>query len=711
MEPPQVPDLGPMDPEGGLALATVPAEQDLYQQVPGGLEAPFGDEDELPLGAVTEADEPAEAPKMPYLAGLDGLRGLALVAVLAFSGGLAQARGGFLGISTAFTLSGFLLAAGLLGEWAQTARIGLKDLWSRRAARIVPAVYAVIALVVVLQLTLRVGSVPTFRTDVWASLGFATNWQLMFPADGFVSSFSQLSALRHMWPVAIVVQLTLLLSLVCGGLMALTSRSWRAAGVVFAGLTAGSYATAWILGGNPAARDIVYYGTHTRAGEMLLGVVLAYLLLTPSFRSVFDRPKVLSVVRAGGPLALAGLLLGWILIPPDSSFLFRGGTLLNGLLTAWVVFAVTLPGPVTTLLSQVPLRKLGAISFSSYLLHWPVFLLIDGKRTGLDNLPLLGVRVAVTLAAGAVAVWAIESTFRWRASFSRAQLTSGLLTAAAILAVLVVILPINPPANISLTVDDGTGPGELDVVAPTGGESEAARVLVIGDETAASLMPGFAAWNEDNPDAQLRIDTHVADDCPLGGPGALRRFGEDAEPTLACEAWRYRLPKMLEAADHDVIVVLMGGADLGERQVNRTWRHLGDPAYDLWMADQITGLADVVGEPESPAVWLTYPHVRLLPEDAGDSEEPLDWADFDDNDPNRVNRLNALIQARVAPRRGFDVLDLDWWSQNQPGGQFAPESWTGSELTEQGATAAAAWLAPQLLEEAGVAPEAEEPEG
>lgn len=682
----------------GLAVQTAPAAP------------PFDDFENEFYGDVTGDDEGvvAEVPKMPYLAGLDGLRALTLGAVLAFSGGVSQIRGGFLGISTAFTLSGFLLTTLLLSEWSQRSSISLRDLWDRRAARLVPPTYAIIGLVIALQLTMRVGSVPTFRTDVWAGLGFATNWQLVFPAQGFASSFNELSALRHLWPVAVIVQLTVLLPLIFVGLMAVTSRNWRTAGTVFVALTAGSYAAAWILSANAEARDVVYYGTHTRAGEVLAGVALAYLILTPSFRSIIDRPAVLTVIRRAGPAAAAGLVALWVLLPIDSDVVFQGGTALNALLTAIVVLALTMPGPTSAVLSLPPLRRLGQVSFSAYLLHWPLFLLLDDKRTGLDGLPLFGARVGATIVAAMVVTWTIESTFRWRLVMHRTQLAASLGITAAIMAILVVILPINPPANISLTVNDGTGPGELDVVAPAGGDTEAARVLVIGDEAAASMVSGFELWNEANPDAQMRVDTHVAADCPLGGPGPLRRFDESVDPTLECEAWRYRLPNMLDAAEHDAIVVLMGAADLGERQIDGSWRHVGEVAFDRWMSDQISGLADVVEAQETPVVWLTTPHVRLVPEDRADGEEPVEWADFDDNDPQRVNRLNALIHAVAGGREGFDVVDLDGWLQNQPGGQFNPDMRTGSEFTEEGAGTAAAWVGLEVLAAAGVEPSGDE---
>jgi peptidoglycan/LPS O-acetylase OafA/YrhL len=635
---------------------------------------------------------PNRAPQLPQVPGFSGLRGAALLAVLTASHGLGVLRGGYLGISSVFTLSGFLVATLALAEWSQGGHLLLGRFWERRARRIVPIYLVLLVAVVALQVTLQIGSVPTFRGDLLAALGFGTNWRLAFPAEGFARSFSELSALRHLWPVAISVQFYLLFPLVFVGLMRLTGRRWRTAGLLFAGLAGLSFAAAWVVSGQAGARDIVYYGTHTRTGELLVGVVLAYLVLTPGFRSLLASPAVRRVIRIGGVVALGGLGLLWVLVPRDSESLFHGATVLNALFTAWVVLAVTLPGPATTALGVAPLRWLGQVSFVAYLFHWPIYLLIDEDRLGIGGPALFGVRLAATLGAAAVCYWVVESPLR-QLRLRRGQLAGGFLATGACLVAVTFVVPMNAPAGISLDIGEGSdGPGQLDVVAPASGE-EAARVLLVGDETAASLVPGFEAWNEENPDQSIRVDTHVASRCPLGGPATVRRLGDTAEASADCEAWRPRLSPMLDSSEVDAIVVVMGLSDLGERQVDQEWSHLGEPTYDRWMAGEIDGLAEVLAGDGAPVLWATSPHVRLDPTDDGSSS----WSDFMDNDPGRVDRLNELVDGTVRSRRGFEVVDLAAWLYDVPRGEFNPEVRTDTEFTEDGAEQAVTWLAPQLL--------------
>jgi peptidoglycan/LPS O-acetylase OafA/YrhL len=636
-------------------------------------------------------------PKLPHLPGLSGLRAIALLAVLVFAHDVDLLQGGYLGISTVFTLSGFLMATLALAEWSQTTELIWVRFWDRRGRNIVPPYLAVLITVVVLQAVVRVGSVPTFKGDMFASLGFVNNWRQAFPAEGFASSFTELSALKHLWPISITVQAYLLFPLVFVLLMLVTGRQWRASGYIFGALAALSFGAAWLLSDNAEARRIAYFGTHTRVGEMLVGVVLAFVVLTPRFRKVMSTPQVLSVVRNGAAGALLVLVALWYLVPLDSPSLFHGVTVLNAVLTAWVILAVTMPGPAASILGFAPLRYLGEISLAAYLFHWPLYLLLDEERTGLSGPLLLGARLVATVAVGALVYWAVQRPFK-HLKVPAVSLGTGFATVGAVVAAAVFVLPVNPPANISLDIDDGEGPGDLEALRPAAGDADL-RVLLVGDEAAGSLVSGFAAWNDadGHEDQQVQIDTHVTPQCPLGGSGPRRRLGEKVDPSIECESWRPRLPEMLEAGSYDVILVAMGGGDLGERKLGRNWQHLGDPGFDVWMAEQIDGLADVLAKEGAPVLWATYPHLRLTGPEGGSG----DWTDFDDNDPLRVDRLNELITSTLNGRNGFEIVDIAAWLYEVPRGEFNSDLRKGATFSEQGATLLVERLAPELFEAEG----------
>jgi peptidoglycan/LPS O-acetylase OafA/YrhL len=636
-----------------------------------------------------------DGPKLPRVPGFDGLRGLALIAVLAFHQGFDLARGGFLGISSFFTLSGFLVATLALAEWSQTGRLALGRFWERRARRIIPGVVATLAGIVVLQFVLRVGSGPGFRGDVLWSLGYATNWRAVVADEQISGIFIDPSPVQHLWSVALELQLLVIVPLLFVVLMTLTRRHWRATGVVFAGAALASFAVAHLTAERDGNGGIAFFGTHTRAGEMLVGVALAYAVLSPAFRRIIETDVGQKAVRFGGPAALVVLAWLWHATSLGDPNLLGGITALNSVLTAWVVLAATTSGPTSTFLGAWPLRTLGRFSFAAYLVHWPIYLTLDSDRIGLDSNILFVVRVAATLAVAVAATYLVEQPFRERLRMPRLNLAGLLGASTVVLVAAVLVLPVQPPPNVSLTIDDGNGPGDLDAVAPSGG-SEVGTIALVGDSLAASLTPGFQTWDTENTDQQFRVHTHVTENCPTSARGPAHLAGETIGDQTACVGWEPRLPRLLDRADPDAIVVVAGIDDLGDREIDREWRHLGDPLFDDWLAGQLEALADRLAEPGVPVLWATVPHVRMPGADG-------DWTRVADNDPRRVDRLNELIRRTVSGRDGFQIVDLQAGMQELPrGGEFSTDDrQDGKTLTAAGADRMAAWLAPRLLEALG----------
>jgi peptidoglycan/LPS O-acetylase OafA/YrhL len=635
-------------------------------------------------------------PRLPHVPGFDGLRAVALLAILAFHQGYDLASGGFLGISSFFTLSGFLVATLLLAEWAHDSRVSVGRFWELRARRLIPALALVLAAVVVLQAALRVGAGPGFRGDVLAAAGQVLNWRFAFGGDGFASVLTDPSPVQHLWSVSLVAQVFLLLPLAFVGIMRVVGTRWRAAGAVFGLAAVGSFAAASMSADRAGNDGVAYYGTHTRLGELLVGVVLAYAVLSPAFRRLMETPRGAAVLRYGPLVALAGLAWLWSTTSLYSSNLFGGVTALNALFTAFVVLAVTIPGPATTALGWRPLCAIGTISYAAYLVHWPTYLLLDEDRTGLDSHVLFLARLGTTLLVATLLTWVVERPIRYRLAVPRGPLGLALGTSLALVGAVALLVPEQPPPDVSLSVDDGAGPGDLEAVTPAAGEDEIVRIALVGDGLADTMTSGLATWNADQADQQVRVDTHVAPGCPISAPGPVRLAGDTIGEDIACVGFGPRLPKLLDASGADAIVVVGGLADLGEREIDRKWRHIGDPVFDDWLGDRYDDLADSLAAQDVPVLWATYPHVRLSPGNDGDG----DWTTVADNDPLRVERLNEIIHDTAAGRDGFSVIDLDAWTQDQPaGGAFNPSyRLEGRDLTEAGADAAARWLLPKVLE-------------
>ena len=467
-----------------------------------------------------------------YLPGLDGLRALAVAAVIAYHGGAGWMAGGYLGVDLFFVLSGFLITSLLLEEWASTARIRLGAFWARRARRLLPALFlllGVLALFVALDgrfgPAAQSGSVdlPGLRGDGLATVFYVANWHSILAHQSYFAQFSAPSPLQHTWSLAIEEQFYFLWPLILLALLHVAGRYWRRAGIVLTAAGAlGSAALMALLfhpGGDPTR---VYFGTDTRAFDMLAGATVAMLAAA--------RPQPKAAARAalhvGAPAATVALGVFWVRagsptgLPPG--WMFRGGFLLCAALGAVVVADVRQVhrGPLAVVLSLPPLRWIGMISYGLYLWHWPIDVFADTARTGLAGAPLQLARLALTLAAATASFYLVERPVRaWRPG-STARLVAYPAAAAVVAGALVVgTLPavaIPPAPPVHLAIAPVTGPAAVD---GAGG---------FGDQVPVHLAPGRVL----SPADPLRI-TVIGDSFPfVSFPAIEAAFGSTGETTV-----------------------------------------------------------------------------------------------------------------------------------------------------------------------------------
>src|SRR5215213_9052352 len=226
----------------------------------------------------TEAPVTPEV-RLPYSPGLDGLRALAVIAVLLYHADLAWIPGGFLGVEVFFVISGYLITALLLAEWRQRGRIDLKNFWMRRARRILPALYVLLVVSLAFAVVFLPGEVARLRGDVLAAFGYVTNWYLIFGHVSYFEAVGRPSLLQHLWSLAVEEQFYLIWPPVLALVLAIGAtrlRRRRMLIVALAGAGASAVATALLYapGVDPSR---IYYGTDTRSTGLLCGAAVAFL--------------------------------------------------------------------------------------------------------------------------------------------------------------------------------------------------------------------------------------------------------------------------------------------------------------------------------------------------------------------------------------------------------------------------------------------------
>src|SRR5215212_6034363 len=217
--------------------------------------------------------------RLSYSPGLDGLRAIAVMAVLLYHADLSWIPGGFLGVEVFFVISGYLISALLLAEWHQKGTINLKDFWLRRARRLLPALYVLLVVTMTFAVVFLPGEVAGLRADVIAALGYVTNWFLIFGKESYFESVGRPSVLQHLWSLAVEEQFYLIWPIVLAVGLGLGT-VWRrkrlvlTVAVVGAAASAVTMALMYTPGVDPSR---IYFGTDTRATGLLCGAALAFL--------------------------------------------------------------------------------------------------------------------------------------------------------------------------------------------------------------------------------------------------------------------------------------------------------------------------------------------------------------------------------------------------------------------------------------------------
>ncbi len=368
------------------------------------------------VASAEAADDPIAEGRsglLPYIPAIDGLRALAVTAVLLYHAEIGFLGGGFIGVDVFFVISGYLITSLLLAErGGGTGRVNLPGFWGRRARRLLPALLALVGGSLLYTVIFLPDEVSSLRGDALASLGYVVNWHLIFEDKSYFEALGRPSLLRHLWSLAVEEQFYVLFPLIFAVVLARLRVRYALAIIVAAAVASAALMALIFEPGLDPSR--VYYGTDTRIAVILAGAALAFVWRPggPPRRAAALTERT---ADAWGIAALAGLVAVAIAATEDGAFLYRGGFLAVAVLTAVLIGAAVHPRAtlIQGILARRPLVWLGTRSYSVYLWHWPVFMLTrPGMDVAIDGVELLLVRLAITVALAEVSFRLIEAPVR-----------------------------------------------------------------------------------------------------------------------------------------------------------------------------------------------------------------------------------------------------------------------------------------------------------
>jgi peptidoglycan/LPS O-acetylase OafA/YrhL len=349
-----------------------------------------------------------------YMPGLDGLRALAVLAVIAYHEQFGWAPGGMLGVGVFFTLSGYLITDLLLGQWVASGRLNLGDFWLRRARRLLPALFVMLAVVTAWATVASPSRLAALRGAVAAAATYSSNWYYIATHSSYFARFAPPGPLDHLWSLAVEEQFYLvwpwlvLLGVCCPRSRRASAVRWLALPTL--ALAAGSAVLMLVLyhpGYDPTR---VYEGSDTRACGLLVGAALA--MVWPSRREAGPARWARIALDGAG---LAGLaVVGWMIwrVGQYSSFTYQGGLVVLSVATAGVLAAAACPGSlVGAALGWRPLRWIGVRSYGIYLWHFPVIVLTTPANAP-EDLPRAAVQVAASIGLAALSWRFVEEPIR-----------------------------------------------------------------------------------------------------------------------------------------------------------------------------------------------------------------------------------------------------------------------------------------------------------
>lgn len=334
-----------------------------------------------------------------YITGFDGIRTIAVVGVILYHLFPDSMRGGYLGVSIFFAVSGYLITDLLRQEWLKTDTIDIKGFYIRRMKRLYPGLLAMLIIASAYILLFQRDMLNNLKSIFFSSVLYYNNWWQIFKGFSYFDRFTTPSPFTHLWSLAVEAQNYLVWPVIFIGLKKYIKQTSKIFGLILAAAVGSGILMALLYtpGADPTR---VYYGTDTRLFSILLGSALAFVW--PSFRLKEEIPlKAKQLLNGIGLVALAVLILSFLFLADHLSFVYYGGMFIVSVFATILVAVTAHPGAdMNKWLTNPVFTWIGKRSYGIYLYQFPVMIFYEAKINNLSDHVLLHSLIEIGLILG-----------------------------------------------------------------------------------------------------------------------------------------------------------------------------------------------------------------------------------------------------------------------------------------------------------------------
>ncbi len=626
--------------------------------------------------------------RMPKIPALDGVRGVMVIAVTFYHGGMPSTGGFYLSLDGFFVLSGYLITTLLLMDERKLGTVDFAKFWSRRARRLLPALFVLVSVILVFNVIWgNPANLPTIRGDALAALFYSSNWYYIVIHSGYFGTQVTVSPLQHTWSLAIEEQFYLLWPLIVYALLWFKKSLWPILIFTVSGIVLSAIDQS-IVFNHAMGINHAYYGTDARAQALLTGCALAIVLAKFKVGST-KRSK--TVVNGLALTSVLVMCLMWFNASGPAHWAFHGAFTGTDICVALIILAtVVIPkGVASKILSVWVFRKAGEISYGWYLWQFPIDQVLTSSKVGVSGMLLFLVRSAAGIGAATISFYLIEQPVR-SGKFIKKWRSYVLTPVVAILVSIFAVLVGNMAPAFSVT---NYLPSNLAPVSEQLVENPM-KVLLVGDSLAYTLGIGMGDSAKYYGDVLFnggQLGCGVLTGGLINDRGVI---GPQAGSFSQCLSWPQIYTTYMSSDQPDVSVLLVGRWECLDRNWGNGWEHIGESDFDKRLIKALNKAITILSANKTPVVLLTAPYF-----DQGVQANGQPWPE---DTPSRVNAFNAILR-QVASSWGIKVTVLDLNQEVDPNGYFTPtinnvpiRNSDGVHFVESGGIYVSNWLYPLL---------------